>query len=154
MLARFHHDVRLDFGGGAGRDQLRDRLREDTTLWGELRDVLSHGGRFIDDSSFAAPYWYTVDVDDPFDVWIVVGESVRVREEPRPDAPVLGTLSYEIVRMHYLAPGVADGWGGVILKDGRRGYVSKDYVRSPVGYRVIISRQAGGWAIAAFVAGD
>lgn len=154
VLARFHPDVRLDFGGGEGRDLLRARLREDAELWSELREVLTHGGRFIDDSTFAAPYWYTIEVDDPFDVWIVVGTDVRVLQEPRRDAPVLTTLSDVVVRMHYLAPGVADGWGGVVLADGRRGYVPDRFLRSPVGYRVIVSRRGGAWVITAFVAGD
>lgn len=154
VVAQFHPDVRLDFGGGAGRTLLLERLRQDSALWNHLREALAHGGRFFDDSTFAAPYWYTVQVDDPFDVWIVIGTHVRVRQAPRLDAPILTTLSHVVVGMDHRPRETAGGWGAVVLADGRRGYMSARYLRSPVGYRVIISRQGGEWIITAFVAGD
>ena len=45
-------------------------------------------------------------------------------------------------------------WAGVLLPDGRTGWLRADDVHSPVGWRAIFERRDGRWMIVAFIAGD
>ncbi len=153
VLAGFSDSVRLDFGGGRGRAELRHRLAAGPELWDALHDVLSHGGEFLSDSSFAAPYWYTADLaGDPFETRIIIGSNVRIRAQPTLAGPIVALLTHATVRAADRA--APAGWDAVILPDGRSGYVASRFVRSPVGHRVVMTRAGGRWLVTAFVAGD
>jgi hypothetical protein len=45
-------------------------------------------------------------------------------------------------------------WAGVVLPDGRSGWLPSQDVLSPVGWRAIFARRDGRWLMTAFVAGD
>jgi hypothetical protein len=151
-------DVRTSFGDGGGLDDFHRQWRPDTPdspLWSTLGTVLALGGSFADDGSFRAPYVFSrwPDDMDAFEHMAVVAESVRVRERPGLDAPVVGSVSFGIVRVE--APEDREApWRAVRLADGRRGFMATQYLRSPVDYRAIFSETAGGWRLTAFVAGD
>ena len=83
----------------------------------------------------------------------VVGESVRVRERPGLDAPVVGSVSFGIVRVEATDDREAP-WRAVRLAGGRRGFMSTQYLRSPVDYRAIFNETEGRWRLTAFIAGD
>lgn len=154
VLAKFSPEVKLDFGGGEGIELLRERLREGE-LWRALEDVLANGGRFLEDSTFYAPWWFHVDTDDPVEQWVVIGDGVRVRAEPRAESGVVATLSYMVVMDDTAAaPDVSADWVAIRLKDGRRGFVAARFVRRTFGYRVGIRREGGQWRIIYFIAGD
>ncbi len=152
VLASFSPRVTLDLGGGEGIAVLRERLRE-RDVWRELVEVLSNGGRFEVDSTFYAPWWFHVDLDDPFDQWVVIGEGVRMREAPRGSAAVVATLPRMVVSDDSAVTADPD-WVPIRLPDGRRGFVAARFVRRTVGYRVGIRREGGRWRIVAFLAGD
>ena len=102
ILQAVHPDVRTSFGEGGGLEDFRRQWRPDapdSPLWATLGSVLSLGGSFAADGSFRAPYVFSrwPDDVDAFEHMAVVGESVRVREGPALDAPVVGSVSFGIV---------------------------------------------------------
>ena len=169
VLAAFAPDARLSFGpdppgpDGVRRLWLGPRRAMRPTLWEALTVVLGMGSvRDDNNASFAsAPYVYNgwPDDVDPFSHAAVVGDNVRVRATPGLAGEVLASLSYAVVPVEVwgaagTSSDVPDGWARIRLADGRTGYVSTAYLRSPVDYRAGFEKQAGGWRIVFFLAGD
>lgn len=150
-------DITNSFGGDGGIAEFRESWKADrprSRLWSTLEEVLARGGAFMGDSMFAAPYVYSnwPGRYDAFEYGAIAGSSVRVRSRPSPGAPVMATLSYDIVRM-INEPG-SDDFRAIRLPDGRTGYVAERYVRSPIGYRAIFIKRNGRWLLKALVIGD
>jgi hypothetical protein len=157
LVALAAPDVKLDFGEGAGRAELRGRLAgaEGAKLWRELDRILPLGcaaqaGNLVMPSVFAHDFGEI----DAFDVMVVTGANVALRSGPSAIARPIRRLSWSLVeplsgedferpfrqvRVH----------GG-----GPTGFVSSAYLRSPLDYRLIVGRKGGAWRIEAFVAGD
>src|SRR6185369_7215808 len=114
--------IRLGFDASGGTDTLRKRFAGRSESWDELRAVLSRGGRFTSPSSFAAPYVYSNWPErlDSFECAAVTGTRVRLRSEPRLDAPIVTSVSHSIVRM--IEPAGDQLWSRVQLGDGQMGY--------------------------------
>ena len=145
--------IRMGFyAEGAGA--LRKVFAEDPMLWDELRVVLANGGRFSMPTAFMAPYVYSNWPDrlDSFECVAVTGSNVRLRMAPRPDAVIVTSVTYPIVRL--LAKTDDNMWAHVQLGDGRTGYIWDAYVRSPVNYRALFNLIDGRWRMTAFVSGD
>lgn len=124
-------------------------------FWREFGAVLALGGSFDNAGRFVAPYTYSEwpQSRDAFTHVAVIGESVNVREAPSLDAAAVDSASFEILRS--LEPGGKTGnWTRVVLDDGRAGYISNRYIRSPIDYRAIFEKQYGRWWLTVFVAGD
>lgn len=164
VLGAFAPDARLSFGGDApGPEGVRrlwlGRGRAGPELWATLTRVLGMGsvrdtvGAFV-----SAPYVYNgwPEGVDPFTHGAVVGEGVRVRNAPRLDGEVLTSLSYAVVPVEDWGRGGdgALGWARVTLADGQTGYVSTEYLWSPVDYRAGFEKQGASWRIVFFLAGD
>ncbi len=169
VLAAFAPDARLSFGDGPpGPDGVRQmwlgrRRAMRPTLWEALTVVLGMGSvRDENNADFAsAPYVYNAWPDDvdPFSHGAIVGDNVRVRSTPGLTGEVLASLSYAVVPVEvWGAAGTASdvpvGWARIRLADGRTGYVSTAYLRSPVDYRAGFEKQSSGWRIVFFLAGD
>ena len=154
VVAAADSDIRLGFDGSGGHDGLRRAFSEDPTLWDELRVVLALGGSFPMPMAFAAPYVYSAwpGEFDAFECAAVTGAKVRVRTAPRLDAPMMTAVTHSIVRL--LASSDDGKWAQVQLADGRKGYIWRTYVRSPVYYRALFNLIDGRWRMTAFVAGD
>ncbi|HLA63257.1 MAG TPA: SH3 domain-containing protein [Rhodothermales bacterium] len=162
VLGAFAPDARLSFGDdppgpeGVRQMWLGRTPRGPRSLWVTLARAVAMGSvRDSNNPGFvSAPYVYNAWPDgvDPFEHGAVVGENVRVRATPRLDGEVRGTLSYAIVPVE--AWDDPAGWARIRLTDGQTGYVSTDYVWSPVGYRVGFEKQPAGWRIVFFIAGD
>jgi hypothetical protein len=146
-------DVKLDFGGGYGVDMFRKMVIERSEMWEELRWALAHGGGFMSEDLFSAPFVYArwPDEFDSFECAAIVGSHVRLRTARQLDAPIIRSMSYAIVRMLEVGDGL---WSHVQLGDGRSGYVWHAYVRSPIEERAVFNRIDGRWRMTAFVAGD
>lgn len=148
-------NVRLDFGGGAGRSELRRRLAgaEGRKLWSELDRILPLGcaakGRNL---SIPSIFEHEFGDRDPFDVMVVTGASIPLRAGPSATARTVRTLSWAMVE-----PVSSDDFGKAFrqVKLGRQtGYVEAARLRSPLDYRMVVSRSRAGWRIEAFLAGD
>jgi len=164
-------DVHLDFGGGAGRAEFRQRLtltEEDLAeeyghladeqreqYWEALEEVLRLGGVFTQPTRFEAPYTWSVELtesEEPFSTSFVVGTSVPLRGRPSKFGDVITLLDEDIVQV--LEGGRGTEFLEIQLVDGRRGFVHKDNLRSPIDYRAIFEKKAGLWLMTAFIAGD
>jgi hypothetical protein len=155
--------IKNSFGGNDGISEFRRYWkpeRPDSKFWKTMIRVLSLGGSFSGDATFMAPYTYSKFPDDfdAFEHGVVVGENVKVRKEPKLDGLVIGTLSYDIVKVTDWKPvneaGKKRAWVTVSLTDNAKGYIAEDYIRSPIDYRAIFEKKNGKWQLAAFVSGD
>ncbi|MGH7724946.1 MAG: SH3 domain-containing protein [Candidatus Eiseniibacteriota bacterium] len=159
LLSMIDPHIKNSFGGDDGIENFRKMWKITDTasgLWPELGLVLAMGGRFSSETTFAAPYVYSAWPDDvdAFEHVAIVGSDVRVRAAPKLDAERLSALSFAIVRMARDGNDGSADFTAIRLADGRTGYVSSTYVRSPIDHRAIFNRGSSGWRMTAFVAGD
>lgn len=157
VLAAVDPSIRTSFGTGGGIADLRKKWNlsgADSRLWDELGTVLAFGGAFREGGLFAAPYVFArwPDRFDSFEHVAVLGKNVRVRAAPGSQGRILTALSFDVVRL--AAPATDSEWTRIKLRDGRTGYISSRYVRSPVDYRALFNKVDGRWRMTAFVAGD
>jgi len=156
FIALAASDIKLDFGGGAGTEELRARLSaEDSTLWDELDRLVALGCATNSQGGITIPWYFAQDVPgDPGKTMIVTGEQVPVLS---PDTgETLKRLSWEAVAL-------ADGWHPdapfqhvtFATKDETiDGYIATPMLRSVIDYRLIASSRNGKWSITSFIAGD
>lgn len=166
VVSAFAPDAKLSFGGDGGRDQVRsywlasDAPATETgdTLWATLAEALSLGSVVTGDGLVISPSLFGAFPDDldAFSHVVVTGETVRVRSAPGTAGEVLGAVSYAVLPVRVGAWPAADGyrWAPVTLADGTPAFIADAFVRSPISYRTILSKESGAWQIITFVAGD
>ena len=174
IISVAHPEIHLDFGGGTGTEELRNRLSEgqrfyyageddsDTKryreeLWLGFESALRLGGVLDEENgSFVAPHYFGVDHTnlryDPFFTDFVIADNVAVRDRPNRYGEVIDRLDYEFVER--LEGGFGTSYGLVKLEGGRQGWVHKDLLRSAVDYRVGLDRIDGAWTMTFLIAGD
>ncbi|HSK73954.1 MAG TPA: SH3 domain-containing protein, partial [Pyrinomonadaceae bacterium] len=135
-------------------------------LWGELLTVLTNGGAFYKEADskgiFCAPYSFMVFPEslDAFEHQVIFGSNVNLREKPNTLAKVVAQLSYNVVKVDYensIQNKTKENeytWLKIETLGGKKGYVSADFVRSPIDYRACFERKGGQWKMTTFVAGD
>jgi hypothetical protein len=157
VLSALDPNVKVAFDGAVGVDAFKKYHLNNTEqdFWEEFAVILALGGRFSMADQFAAPYVFAAWPSDfdSFECLAVIGTRVRLRAAPRLDARTKGLLDYAIVQAFGNAPAV-NGWRQVKLADGRTGYVSSRYVRSPIERRAIFEFKERRWWLTAYVAGD
>jgi hypothetical protein len=154
--------IECSFGEENGKKAFRRMWTERPAgeLEQELIALLSLGGEFEDKRTFCAPYVWTRFPQDleGVDWWVVTGRNVRVRQRPDAAAPVLTTLSYEIVNGDYGAsvPAGADRkqWVKITTPSGKPGYVSGRFIRNVIDHRAWFERRRGKWWMTVMIAGD
>jgi hypothetical protein len=159
VVAALHRNVKLSFGGDAGLADFEATWKPsapDSPLWEALGTVLALGGSFSPDGTFTAPYVFARwPADrDAFEHVAVVGSGVRVRAAPAASAPVVGSLSFCIVRLREPLPPGPASWARIDFGADRSGYVDGRFVRSPIDYRAHFEKVDGRWQITLFLAGD
>jgi hypothetical protein len=158
VLAVVHADIKNSFGGNDGRKEFTEIWQLDSTdsaLWSTLTTVLSLGGSFSSEDSFAAPYVFSEwpsDID-AFENIAVVARSVRVRTGPSTASAVVGRVSHAIVALGPVK-GSNSSWLPVRLPDGKTGFMSKRFLRSSVDYRALFQKRDGRWQMTMLLAGD
>lgn len=148
-------DVKLDFGGGAGRAELRNRLNDEAGgLWAELDALMALGCSANKQGGITMPWFFDQDlgVADPFTAWLVTGEAVPVFAGPDRTAEPRATVSWDMVEVAEFDPEAQ--FQAVELADDTTGFVATDKLRSAVDYRLIASSRNGRWRITSLVAGD
>lgn len=153
-------------GAFAKHWQIEDR---NSFFWLELGRLLTLEGDDTLPGNYCLPYawWHADDYDDPLKYsGVLVRADVPLRAAPSASAPVVTTLSYEVVTdvsssdaagLIERIPHRADGqllWQKVQLGDGRSGYVDYDSYWSLIGLRIEMNKVNGRWRITVFVAGD
>lgn len=161
LAALAEPEVELDFGGGAGRDELRQRLAgtRGEELWRALA-ALPPLGCAVQGGELVLPWFFAQDLgsDDAYDRMLVTGADLPLRAEPRDNATVVARLSWTLVEplggydaeARFQHVRVADEQGGASLT----GFVETANLRSPIDYRLVAARDGEGWRITAFIAGD
>lgn len=156
FLALLSDDVTVDFGGGSGREDFTKSWsfdpREHGNLWDLLATMLKMGCARADETRTIPSLIEQVGSDDNdlFDSRLVLPGATLFAEPgnistARPVAP------WTVVEAVNTG---GDLWTGVRLPDGRKGWISDDALYEPLGYRMVIEKRRGKWAITAFVAGD
>lgn len=157
-------DIKLDFGGGSGTDELRRRLTaNDGALWREL-DVVTRLGCAINSQGGVTLPWYFehVSVRDPVNGFVVMGEDVPLLEAPRSDSAVVAMLSWDAVELvagepapegfrHVRLASTGLGVGG---GDAVQGYVAASELRSLIDYRLVAASRNGTWRVISLLKGD
>jgi hypothetical protein len=150
-------DIDISFGGDSGQAKFREEWALDrpatSKVWAELSEMLRLGCA-TDGSIATAPAMSSLLPEryDVFETMIAVRPGSVLRAKAGDTAKVIAKLDWDILEL-----GDWDGsaqWLPVKLADGRRGYVRRDEVRSPIGYRATFEKVRGGWKITTFLAGD
>jgi len=161
LLSLISPTVEVGFGGDPNTVEEFAKVwhidSPDSPLWDDLGTALRMGGTFATHNGqrlFCAPYvsgaWPSD--ADPFSYTAVIARNVRLRAQPDLNAPVLGTLSYNILKVD---DGTADRhWVKVITDNGTVGFVSAKFLRTSIDYRAFFTQIDGRWMLTAFVAGD
>ncbi len=91
---------------------------------------------------------------------MIFGNNVNLRAKPDLSGEVVSQLSYNVVKVDYENSIGKNGeeqtysWLKVETLGGKKGFVSAEFVRSPIDYRAIFTKEKGKWKMTAFVAGD
>jgi hypothetical protein len=151
-------DIKNGFGGDDGKDAFEREWRPssgDSKVWETLAAVLALGGRRSGEDGFTAPYVFAAWPDgvDGFEHVAVIGDRVRIRRAARDDAAEIGVVSFAVLKRGRddQAP---EAWTPVIATNGQAGYISSQYVRSPIDYRAFFTKKGGRWRMVMLLAGD
>lgn len=151
-------NVQLDFGGGQGLAELKQRLNGqsefDYKLWDQIAALLPLGCGFKKGEAFLPwIYWNAPEIADPYSAMLVLGNDVSVRANASPTSPVVARLNWALVT---IAEGTdpTESIVQVNLPDGRAGYMEGAKLRSLIDYRLIAERGKKGWRIVSIIAGD
>lgn len=169
ILNMLDPDVENDFGGSRGVKEFEKKWqvvdRPDSELWNVLTAVLPVGGTFMTaegQRGFCAPYVYArwPHQFNAFQYEAIIKERVEVRRQPNSTAPVIATLSYDIVKVDH-EHSVPDKtrsesylWVKIATPSGEEGYVPGETLRSPIDYRACFKKVRGKWKMTALIAGD
>ena len=154
--------IELSFGGDAGIADFKRVWKitaKDSAFWNEFLLVIRNGGSFSGQGSergFFAPYTFSNFPEDldAFEHRVIFGSNVNLRERPDMSAPVVASLSYNVVKVLTENPGGKDAWEKVETLGGKVGYVKAEFARSPVDYRAGFMKRRGIWKLTVFIAGD
>jgi hypothetical protein len=147
-------DVKLDFGGGAGRAELKKRLTADGRLWDELGQLLSLGCAANQQGGLTIPWYFEQHIDkvDQTGGMLVTGEGVPLLPTPDATAKPNRMLSWDVVELKAFRPD--DPFQHVTTTDGTEGYIATDKLRSLLDYRLLAMSRNGKWSIVSLVSGD
>ena len=157
ILATVADDVRVNFGGGAGRTDFAESWRlngpEASPLWLELETALRLGCVSDEDGTFWAPSLFLEEgIDDPFTVALAIRPGAGLNAAADEASPVIATLDRDLLAVPEWDFEAA--WQRVEMADGRAGYVRSTDLRSPVDYRAGFRKIDGRWRMITFIAGD
>jgi hypothetical protein len=155
FVALAAEDIKLDFGGGTGRAELKKRLTGKTwMLWDELDQLLELGCAANSQGGLTIPWYFEQHIDkvDSMSGMLVVGEKVPLLPAPDAKGQPLATLSWDVVTLTALKPD--DPFQHVATTGGIEGYIATDKLRSLLDYRLLATSRNGKWSIVSLVAGD
>jgi hypothetical protein len=166
LLSIVDPNIQISFGGEEGIRAFREAWKPEdvnSEVWNTLARLLRLGGTFGESKDeFWAPYVFSRFPDDygGFDFSAIIAKDVRVRSEPNEKTPIFTSLSYDIVLN--LSGGDSpepknkadSAWVRIRLPDGREGFVSAQFIRSPTDYRAGFKKTGGKWLLTHLVAGD
>ena len=166
LLSIVDPNIQISFGGEEGIQAFRELWKPEdanSEVWNTLAQLLRLGGTFGESKNeFWAPYVFSRFPDDydGFDFSAIIAKDVRVRREPNDKAPMITSLSYDIV-LNLSGSDSPEAknktnppWVRIRLPDGREGFVGAQFIRSPTDYRAGFKKAGGKWLLTHLVAGD
>jgi len=148
--------VHLDFGGGAGTEELAKRLADPKApLWGEIA-ALDGLGCAVDGPVATGPWIFARlpdTVSDASATMLGLGSELALRDKPALASKPRRTLAWPLLELTSGFDPKAR-FSQVRLADGTRGYVETARLRSLLDYRLVAERKGSAWAITALIAGD
>lgn len=157
LLALTSDNIKLDFGGGAGRASLDSLLSSDEAgnLWRALDELLPLGCAAQGGESLVIPWFFAQDlgVDDPIDAYVVTGQNVAFFETASGIPEEIDRLSWEAVELIMEDDNFPD-MKLVRRSNGMEGFIENTNLRRSIDYRVVADKSDSGWKITAFIAGD
>ena len=174
ILTTIDPEIRLGLGGERGLEAFKKEWhpeKRSSGFWRQLRIILSLGGTFESVSGerkYCAPYvttrWKTLvkrfpEFGNASGYAVVLRRNVKVRARPSTSAPVVGILSFEVVKVGQgnvarRTDRVGLQWAKIRTLRGRSGYVDASDVRSPIDYSACFKKVNGRWMMVTFIAGD
>jgi hypothetical protein len=132
---------------------------KNSEFWKKFASVINNGGKFEGDQPkmFIAPFSFSNWPDDldSFEYFVIFGSNVNLRKTPGMSGEILSRLSHNVIKVLEEEPHVGrKDWRKVETLGGQTGYVSADYVRSPIDYRAGFEKKRGKWVMTFFLAGD
>lgn len=167
IISVLSSDILVSHGGNGGVEEFKthwDWSSEDSPFWSTMDKLLQLGGeKYIGDGLYSIPYvssnWPGNEIYSVFEYMAITGTNVNVRINPElKTSEVMGQFSYDIVKVDYEKSIPAFGetiWYYTESLDGKlKGFVFRNYIWSPVGYRATFELIGNEWEIAIIVAGD
>ena len=152
-----NRNVKLDYGGGAGRAELIRRLRQPARgLWRDLATILPLGCS-VEGGLAALPwyFWRIPNSVDPATTMLVTGEAVPLRDGANATARAVMTLDWPMVVLTGKSFDPAARFTRIRTRaGGQEGYIETRRLRSLLARRIIAEQTGGEWRITAIVAGD
>lgn len=165
VLSIVDPNIKNGFGGEDGIANFKKLWKINSPkseFWNEFLTVITNGGNFDEANKklFVAPYSFNSFPDDvdSFSNSLIFGNNVNLRSKPDTNSTVVAGLSYNIVEILDSVKDKNDinkiAWVEVKTLGGKRGFVSADFVRSPIDYRAGFEKIRGVWKMTFFLAGD
>ena len=151
-------DIQIGFGGDDGWKAFAGQwgLAKDpkaSDLWKEMALVLARGCAKSMDGGRVFPSNFE-DLGDDLDAFEAIVALPGAVLRAKPDAKSASVAKLDWHTAQQLEENVPEEWVAVRLLDGRKGYIDRDDVISPLSYRLAADKKGGRWLITAFVAGD
>lgn len=154
-------NIKLSFGGDGGVDQIESFWSLDTQegqdqFWGELKIMIDLGGV---SSSNSATYPYVFEAFpvefDSFMYMAVTSDKVEMYASSDTNSKILYYLSYNVVEyVDMVGDYKAPDFYKIRLEDGTEGFVKGDLCRSPIDYRLGLTKTDDTWEMTFLVSGD
>ena len=156
LLAVVADDIHASLGGHVGNADFIELwgLKQPRTskVWKELGNALGLGCTMTAGIATAPSFEDQLGDDrDPFETLIALPGSA-LRRNPDDRSPAIARLRWDVLTIRTAWDG--GPWVAVRLDDGRRGFVRRTLVRSPIDYRAWFHKRGGRWQMAGFLAGD
>lgn len=181
IYASLSPNIRNTFGGDENGSikEFKDFWKlekSNTEFWYKIDRVLSMPGCYTssfsnDKSDYSFPYVFCFQPkgnEDVFEMALITGKDVALRQNPSFNSKTLLNLEYNVVSFVFMPK--SDGiitkgknevndpeWYLITVQNGKKklkGWVYYKYIYSPVSYRLILGKENDKWLIQAFVAGD
>lgn len=160
-------DIKVDFGGGEGRDDFLDAwglktAPGDSAIWAELQTVLTLGA-VSEEGGFIAPYVFArwPDDADAFEYVAAIVPEAPLLSDPCDPESVIARTDYTLLKaleIDEAAAKIACDWPEkfAYVSDGagHDGFIARENIRSPIDFRARFESHDGHWQMVFFVAGD
>lgn len=148
----------IEFGLEEGHGKARfirqwklDRAPEQSPIWAALAKIMSLGCAMDSQGNAVIPYLFTaLDDRDTFGTAVTIRPNVNLRAAASETAAVVAVLHYEVLTLDT----DDETWPRVHTDAGVAGYVRRDLIHTPVGFRAYLGKVGGAWKITVFTEGD